>query len=190
MRSGRTCRASVASELTWWLPVARSSRPSWKSGRPRLSAWPTEAFAKAFKFAFVRDPLERAYSAYAFLRGNALSERDHAAQQLVRHYRDFDDFVARWLHPETISRQLHFAAQTDFLTDSLGRLGLDFVGYQEHLQRDFSLVCEHLGQTVSLPHVNRSQQRRAVPAREFCTIRTRRLVRRIYQRDYDLLGYE
>ena len=149
-----------------------------------------EQFANAFKFAFVRDPLERAYSAYAFLHGNELSARDHMAQRLVRQYRDFDAFVARWLHPETIARQLHFAAQTDFLTDSLGHLALDFIGYQEHLTRDFRLVCEHLGLTGELPHVNGSRERQSLPAREFCTVRTRRLVRRVYQRDYELLGYE
>jgi hypothetical protein len=149
-----------------------------------------EQFAASFKFAFVRDPLERAYSAYAFLRGNALGKRDHAAQKLVSHYRDFDDFVGRWLHPETIQRQLHFAAQTDFLTDSMGHLALDFVGYQEHLARDFGLICKQLGYQVELPHVNRSQQRRPMLAREFCTVRTRRLVRRVYQRDYEMLGYE
>ncbi len=149
-----------------------------------------EQFAASFKFAFVRHPLERAYSAYAFLRGNALAKRDHAAQKLVSHYRDFDDFVGHWLHPETIQRQLHFAAQTDFLTDSMGHLALDFVGCQEHLERDFRRVCEQLGYPVELPHVNRSQQRRPMLAREFCTVRTRRLVRRVYQRDYEMLGYE
>ncbi|MCU0118136.1 sulfotransferase family protein [Pseudomonas sp. B2M1-30] len=149
-----------------------------------------EQFAAVYKFAFVRDPLERAYSAYAFLRGNELSGRDHAAQQLVRNYRDFDEFVARWLHAETIPRQLHFAAQTDFLTDSLGHLALDFIGYQEHLERDFGLVCEQLGLASQLPRINVSRQRRPMLAREFCTLRTRRLVRRVYQRDYELLGYE
>jgi len=147
-------------------------------------------FAAAYKFAFVRDPLERAYSAYAFLRGNELGGRDQAAQQLVRHYRDFDDFVARWLHTDNIGRQLHFAAQSDFLIDSLGRLALDFIGYQEHLERDFRLVCEHLGLTSQLQHVNGSRQRSPQPARDFCTLRTRRLVRRVYARDYEMLGYD
>ncbi|VVM97994.1 sulfotransferase family 2 domain-containing protein [Pseudomonas fluorescens] len=149
-----------------------------------------EQFAASFKFAFVRDPLERAYSAYAFLRGNELSQRDQPAQKLVSHYRDFDDFVARWLHPETIRRQLHFAAQADFLTDSLGHLALDFIGYQEHLERDFRRVCEQVGGAVPLPHINSSQQRRSAPAHDFCSVRTRRLVRRVYQRDYEMLGYE
>jgi len=149
-----------------------------------------EQYAAAYKFAFVRDPLERAYSAYAFLHSNTLSGRDHAAQQLVRQYRDFDDFIARWLHTETISRQLHFAAQSDFLTDSLGHLAMDFIGYQEHLERDFQIVCEQLGMVCQLPHVNSSVQRQPIKAREFCSLRTRRLVRRVYQRDYELLGYE
>ncbi|AKJ97541.1 MULTISPECIES: sulfotransferase family 2 domain-containing protein [Pseudomonas] len=147
-------------------------------------------YADSFKFAFVRDPLERAYSAYAFLRGNTLGQRDHAAQAMVRHYRDFDDFVARWLHPENITRQLHFAAQTDFLTDSLGHLAMDFIGYQEHLGRDYRQLYERLGGRATLPHVNRSQQRAAVPVRDLCSVRTRRLVRRVYQRDYEMLGYE
>ncbi|MEB0044869.1 MULTISPECIES: sulfotransferase family 2 domain-containing protein [unclassified Pseudomonas] len=149
-----------------------------------------EQYAASFKFAFVRDPLERAYSAYAFLRSNKLGSRDQAAQKLVSHYRDFDDFVARWLHPETIHRQLHFAAQTDFLTDSLGHLALDFMGYHEHLERDFAHVCEQLRHPVVLPHINSSQHRHAELARDFCTVRTRRLVRRVYQRDYEMLGYE
>ncbi|MGJ7514143.1 sulfotransferase family 2 domain-containing protein [Pseudomonas baetica] len=149
-----------------------------------------DRFSSSFKFAFVRDPLERAYSAYAFLRGNALSQRDQCAQKLVSQYRDFDDFVARWLHPETIRRQVHFAAQTDFLTDSFGHLALDFLGYQEHLERDFQLVCEQLGHTSPLPRINGSDHRYAGPARDFCSLRTRRWVRRVYQRDYELLGYE
>lgn len=149
-----------------------------------------QQYAACFKFAFVRDPLERAYSAYSFLRSNNLGSRDRKAQELVNHYRDFDDFVARWLHPENITRQLHFAVQTDFLTDSLGHLAMDFIGYQEHMERDYRRVCERLGLPVTLPHVNRSAQRVSVPVREICSVRTRRLVRRVYQRDYEMLGYD
>lgn len=149
-----------------------------------------EAFASSFKFAFVRDPLERAYSAYTFLRGNQMSRRDQAAQSLVMHYRDFDDFIGRWLHSENIHKQIHFTPQSDFLVDSLGHLSLDFMGYQEHLQRDFQLLCERLGVQAQLPHLNSTQQREAASIREICSVRTRRLVRRVYQRDYEMLGYE
>lgn len=148
------------------------------------------AFASSFKFAFVRDPLARAYSAYTFLRSNRLNPRDQPAQALVNQYRDFDDFVTRWLRPDTIRKQIHFAPQSDFLTDSLGHMSLDFIGYQEHLPRDFELVCEHLGIHPRLPLLNASCQPAKGSVRDLCSVRTRRLVRRVYERDYEMLGYE
>lgn len=147
-------------------------------------------YASAFKFTVVRDPLERAYSAYTFLRGNQLNPRDQPAQELVRHYRDFDDFVARWLHLENARKQIHFAPQTDFLIDSLGHLPLDFIGRQERLAEDFQIICTRLGLETQLPRLNCTEQRQSVPVRDICSPRTRRLVRRVYQRDYEMLGYE
>ncbi|MFV0890145.1 sulfotransferase family 2 domain-containing protein [Metapseudomonas otitidis] len=148
-----------------------------------------EQYAESFKFTFVRDPLERAYSAYAFLRGNPLSTRDAEAQRLVRSFRDFDEFVARWLHPDNLHRQLHFAPQTDFLVDSLGQLAVDFIGRQENMAHDFHRLCQRLGVQADLPRANVSCERQSAPVRQFCTARTRRLVRRAYQRDYEMLGY-
>lgn len=148
-----------------------------------------EEYANSFKFSFVRDPLERAYSAYAYLRGNPLAKRDMAAHRLVSQYRDFDDFVGRWLSAENLHKQLHFVPQSDFLCDSLGHLALDFIGRQEHLEEDFRMLRARLNLDVQLPHLNASQTRPS-SARDLCSTRTRRLVRRAYQRDYQLLGYE
>ncbi|MCS3512896.1 sulfotransferase family protein [Pseudomonas grimontii] len=145
---------------------------------------------RSFKFAFVRDPLERAYSAYTYLRGNPMGARDLQAQALVSSFRDFDHFIAGWLHPDTLRRQLHFAPQTDFLVDHMGQMAMDFLGRQESLQQDFQHLCERLGVDSSLPHLNVSLGRRNEPVRDFCNSRTRRLVRRAYQRDYEVLGYE
>src|SRR5438270_12133165 len=46
MRSARPCLASAPSARTWWSPVARSWRRSWRFGRRRTSASPTAAYAK------------------------------------------------------------------------------------------------------------------------------------------------
>lgn len=150
-----------------------------------------EQFANNFKFAFVRDPLERAYSAYTYLKASdEACRRDLSAKALVDAYRSFDDLVCRWLDPDNVHRQLHFAPQTDFITTSLGHMALDFIGYQENIANDFRIVCETLGVDFHLPHLNHSLLRKPVPVREICSARTRRLVRRVYQRDYELLGYE
>ncbi|GLZ88411.1 hypothetical protein Pres01_44620 [Metapseudomonas resinovorans] len=149
-----------------------------------------EHYAQAFKFTFVRDPLERAYSAYSYLRNNKLRMRELPAQQMVCRYRDFDEFVSRWLHVDNVRKQVHFTPQTDFLVDSLGNLAMDFIGRQESLDRDFASLCQRFDIVAPLPHVNPTLQRQAVPVREFCSARTRRLVRRAYERDYEWLGYE
>lgn len=149
-----------------------------------------EAFSRSYKFAFVRDPLERAYSAYAYLKGNPQGRRDIPAQQMIERYQGFEHFVSQWLDTDNVRRVLHFTPQVDFLVDSLGHLAMDFIGYQEHLARDFESVCRHLGVELQLPHINASHQRHAQSAQACCSVRTRRLVRRVYQRDYELLGYE
>jgi len=148
-----------------------------------------EAFEQSFKFTFVRHPLERAYSAFAFLKGNEPIARDLSAWRLMSRYDNFNTFVAQWLHEDNIRRQIHFAPQTDFLTDSLGRLAMDFIGRQESLEEDFARLTDILDLSATLPHINPSRQREAGPAHAFCTARTRRLIRRVYARDFELLGY-
>lgn len=173
--------------------VCRALFDGWHPGHLPLY-WYEQQFprqcAQSFKFAFVRNPLERVYSAYAFLRGNELPRRDRAAQEMLNRYRDFDDFIARWLDADNVRRQVHFAPQTDFLIDSLGHMAMDFIGYQENIEQDFKALCLHFGIDIALPRINPSQKRQQAPAREFSSARTRRLVRRVYQRDYEQLGYE
>jgi len=147
-------------------------------------------FAASFKFAFVRDPLERAYSAFAYLKGNPPNDRDQTAHAMVNQYTDFNQFVSHWLHADNLHKQIHFAPQTDFLVDSLGHMRMDFIGRQENIGEDFGQLCGRFGLERELPRVNPSRQRLQVQARDFCSVRTRRLVRRAYQRDYELLGYE
>ncbi|MNY65622.1 hypothetical protein D3C86_2029210 [compost metagenome] len=71
----------------------------------------------------------------------------------------------------------------------MGHLAMDFIGYQENLDQDFETVCRHFGLQLQLPHINASK-RSGEAAQACCSVRTRRLVRRVYQRDYELLGYE
>lgn len=146
-----------------------------------------EFYARAFKFAFVRDPLDRAYSAYRYLRSDLLEvERDVAAHRLAKKYDGFEAFVRHWLCEETAQRQIHFVPQWQFLCDSLGDIGVDFIGRQEDLAGAFAQVCQRLGVKSALPVVNAG----TVPALEsqFSTATVDR-IRRVYARDYELFGY-
>lgn len=146
-----------------------------------------EFYRNAFKFAFVRDPLDRAFSAYSYLRTNESVARDAMAREMVLRYESFDDFVKNWLCEENATRQIHFAPQWHFLCDSLGSLGMDFIGRQESIAADFSSVCQRLGLERNLQQRNvsaKSEEQR--PEFHRATIDR---IHRVYERDYELLGY-
>jgi hypothetical protein len=144
-------------------------------------------FNSAFKFAFVRDPLERAYSAYSYLRSNQKVARDQAAREMILRFNDFDSFVRNWLCEENVTKQIHFAPQWQFLCDSLGQVRMDFIGRQESITTDFSYICTRLGIESSLQQHNVSpKQQESGPSFHHTTVDK---VHRIYERDYELLGY-
>lgn len=146
-----------------------------------------EFYGRAFKFSFVRNPLDRAYSAYRYLRSDLLEvERDVAAHKLAKKYGSFEAFVRHWLCEETAQRQIHFVPQWQFLSDSLGDIGVDFIGRQEEMAAAFAHVCDKLGVEVELPTVNAA----TLPALEsqFSAATVDR-IRRVYARDYELFGY-
>lgn len=147
-----------------------------------------ERYRHYFKFGFVRDPLQRALSAYHYLL-QSTPGRDQAAGELVNKYPSFDAFVDNWLCAENVTRQIHFAPQHYFLQNSLGSLDVDFIGRHENLDADFRTLCAHLHVKGELPHVNRSASRGGSPGTT-CSAASRRKVREVYARDYELFAYE
>ena len=145
-----------------------------------------EFYSGAFKFGFVRDPLDRAYSAYCYLLGNRHIKQDQSARRMVEHFGSFDAFVAGWLCPENIQRQIHFVPQWQFLSNSLGQVAVDYLGRFESLDKDFSEICRRLGMQESLVHTNRSKLR---DTQVLCSDLTRQRVLEVYRRDYELFGY-
>ena len=147
-----------------------------------------DRYEQYFKFGFVRDPLHRALSAYRYLLQNP-QPRDRTAYELVSRYSRFDAFVDGWLHPENVSKQIHFAPQYHFLQNSMGQIAVDFIGRQEHLESDFAALCEHLGISAQLRHLNRSPGPGYQTA-SLCSDASRKRIREVYARDYELFSYD
>lgn len=147
-----------------------------------------ERYRHYFKFGFVRDPLHRALSAYNYLL-KSQPGRDQAAFELVSKYASFDAFVDHWLCAENITRQIHFAPQYYFLQNAMGSIDVDFIGRHENLEADFRALCTHLHLKADLQHINRSAEP-GPSVRTACSVASRRKVREVYARDYELFSYE
>lgn len=137
---------------------------------------PPDVYAGLFKFAFVRNPWDRLVSRYAYL----LKNEKHPRHSFVKKMGGFDDYVA-W----EVRRGKFF--QHTYVTDSSGKLIVDFIGHYERLSEDFATVCERLGMNVELPRANASSHR---DYRTYYSDATRELVKNYFQRDIEMFGYD
>ena len=145
-------------------------------------------FNRYFKFAFVRNPWDRLYSAYSYLKGGGWSQWDHEwFQKNIGHALDFNSFVLEWLQPKRVRSHIHFRPQTDFICDSRGRPLLDHLGYFETLREDFRHITCILGLKTQLVHVNASKR---FDYRSVYTEDAIEKVRKLYYRDIIDLGYD
>ena len=144
-------------------------------------------FNQYFKFAFVRNPWDRLYSAFRYLKAGGWDEEDRAwADVNLAEFNDFESFVVDWVNAENIKRHLHFWPQSSFLCDRRNRLLVDFVGRFETLQSDFEYIASKLNISASLGRYNRN------PGQSYVDVYTdemQSVVRRVYARDIELLEY-
>ena len=145
-------------------------------------------FGRYFKFAFVRNPWDRLYSAYRYLRAGGWNDADKAwAEANLAQFASFDQFVLEWLHPERLNSYMHFRPQSEFICDWRGRPLIDQIGYFETIEEDFSLIARRLGIEGTLEHVNRSSRDHYRTAYSAAAIDR---VAAVYQRDIEAFGYD
>ena len=144
-------------------------------------------FHRYFKFAFVRSPWIRLYSAYHYLQRGGMGSQDSAwAEEHLVKYRSFEQFVREWVNEDNIMSWVHFQPQHHFITGSNGQMAMDFLGRMENITADFDFVCRKLGISVSLPEVNKTEK---LPYTDAYTPEMIDIVARAYHRDVAMLGY-
>lgn len=142
-----------------------------------------------YVFAFVRNPWDRLHSAYRYLaRGGNQGRGDRAyARRALGDVRGFEDFLLRWLSPETIELQPLLWSQSRFLEGRDGRRP-DFIGRYESLGEDFQAVAQRFGLSGSLTRKNTSPE-----GKDYRAAYTTKMVDAVvalYPADVSALGYE
>ncbi len=139
-----------------------------------------------FKFAFVRDPLDRVLSAYSFLAAGGMAKFDTERRARVLHGIDgFEQFVHERL-PQ-VMHELHFRPQHEFLCDPSGTVKVDFVGRVERMERDFGAIRARLGIDGHLAVHNSSAHDTSAQS---YTPAMRAIVGQLYALDFSLFGYD
>ncbi|GHD19813.1 hypothetical protein GCM10007052_28750 [Halioglobus japonicus] len=147
-----------------------------------------DKYRRYFKFTFVRNPWDRAVSAYTYLQqgGSAASSDDSLWSEFVGNFASFDEFVTQWMTPENVMRNALFTPQIVFLTNRFGQMDMDYVGRFENLHSDFSAIAQKLGVERELPHLNQS---RSQPYQTFYSEASRQRVAEVYRQDIEAFGY-
>lgn len=146
-----------------------------------------KAFNRYFKFTFVRNPWDRLYSAYNYLKNGGWDDQDRAwAQKHWANIHSFDQFVTEWLTPERLDSHLHLKPQHYFLLDHKGTVLVDYLGYFESIDEDFKAIANHVNPTAKLGHTNASPR---AGYKEVYSKAAKEKIGNLYKRDIELFGY-
>lgn len=144
------------------------------------------------RFAIVRNPWDRAVSAWSFARsgggvdGIVRMRSPHRYQ--VPAFRTFEHFVHDWLEPAQPGKiDGMFRPQSEFLHDADGQLTLDHLGRFEDLNATECWLRKHNPAFPPIPHLNAAGR---APFREHYSPASRDAIARIYARDIATFGYD
>lgn len=152
----------VRSKRVWYENHAPIRKIKETLGEERLNNY--------FKFAFVRNPWDRAVSLFYWKKG-------------YEHYPNFEEWNMR---------QIHDTLYHEFIMDEKDEVCIDFIGRFENLEEDFKIVCKKIG--IPPPEKLGHENIQKVPKRKHYTeyfksdIQINR-VRGLYTKTIDLLGY-
>ena len=142
-----------------------------------------KAFSSFYKFTIVRNPYDRLYSAFIFLKNGGINEADYAfSKNYLSKFSSFDDFVRNGLEKEVIRKWVHFLPQSHFVIDKKGQLVVDFVGKMETLNDDFLTICNSIKVNAKLVAMNQTKDKREI----IMTDETKSIIRHHYITDFKL----
>jgi len=136
-------------------------------------------FNQCFKFAFIRNPWDKAISQYHYM----------ATREDLREYIGMlpNDSFKKYL--ELIQKKIHvqWEQQYKFIFDENGKVIIDFLGRFESFHRDVNYVLARLGiKKRTIPHRMKTVHR---PYQEYYDNEAIEIVQSIYSKDITAFGY-
>ncbi|WP_204376765.1 sulfotransferase family 2 domain-containing protein [Methyloceanibacter marginalis] len=143
--------------------------------------YPPKHFANYFRFAFVRDPLDRLASCW---RNRVLDQNYfHLSGDQRQSMSNFNSFID-WVQTKDLETcDVHLRLQCRLIDLN----HVDFIGRFENFDNDFRVVAAHIGlPVVDIPHENRSSSSTSA---DLYSYETRKRVTDLYAKDVAIFGY-
>ena len=176
--------------------VSNSLFGGWTGGHTKMKAYTVifnrKEFESYFKFTFVRNPWDRLFSAYNFLKKGGMFEEDrHWAKENIDVFSDFQQFVTALPKHKYILKHNHFAPQYEFIClPGDDEIRLNFMGFFENIEDDFEDIKRRLSidENIQLKNENVTSVEHQ-DYKEHYTDEMKNIAANLYSKDIDLLGY-
>lgn len=150
-----------------------------------------ESCENYFTFTFVRNPWDRAVSAYHYLLSGGAHKRDEKWSKLVRKYNSFDDFVLQWIYHENVQKIIHFVPQIKFIESGDGSIDIDYIGRFEDINSDLSEINSLLSCNENIVlKLSRIKASNRGNYRNYYSKESSEIIANVYSRDISLFGYD
>lgn len=140
-----------------------------------------------FKFAFVRNPWSKLYSAYNYL-VKQNKEFPYGKYRWLNKYGSFQEFCLSGLSQNLVEDDIFFYKQVSYVQNLNGEVDTDFIGKFENLENDFQFVCEKLQVDASLPIIGKTGVKQYYT--EAYNQQMIDIVAKLYSDDIDTFGYD
>lgn len=137
-----------------------------------------EVFRDYFKFAFVRNPWDKAVSQYAYAQSRS-DLRAFIGMQINDGFKRYLELIAERHH-------IQWEPQHKFIFDEDGNSLVDYLGRYEDYERDTGAVLRRIGAAGPVPHINASSRG---PMHEYYDQESIEAVAAMYAEDVRAFGY-
>lgn len=146
-----------------------------------------ECFNKEFSFCFVRNPLDRAVSAFFYLNelGMAKYDSKYAEKYIIPYKGDFNEFVRHEFPKKEIFNQIHFIPQHTWISNQHGNICVNYVAKMENIEKESRLILKLFGiKNFKLLKINTSKKKDIKIEDDVIE-----LIENHYAKDYELFKY-